>query len=423
MQIRVRPSLLRGTIQIPSSKSHTMRAILLASLARGKSRIQNDLLSPDTEAMINACQAFGAKIESVEGGLWIEGVSGAPHFSTGSLQVGNSGQVFRFIAAIAALDNQLVVIDGDESIRYLRPITPLLDALRQLGVKISKPYDQQAPIQITGPMLPGLVEMAGQDSQPVSALLMACSFLPGPTEIKVTNPSETPWIDLTLDWLKRVGIGFDVISYQQYRLHGYARIDGFDYQVNGDFSALAFPLIAGIITKSALTFTNLDFSDIQGDKKIIYLLQDIGINLTIHRAQRSLELLPSPAFLGFDYDMSQMIDALPILAVLACFASTATRLYNAQIARKKESDRIAAMAKGLKMMGAHLEEQADGLLIYPSSLQGAQLESEKDHRIAMAFLVAGFAAQGETIVNDTACIEKSYPEFVTSFQKIGAVIE
>ena len=252
---------------------------------------------------------------------------------------------------------------------------------------------------------------------------MACAFLDEPTDIKVNHPGETPWIDLTLDWLKRLNIGFDCINYSHYRIHGKAIIKAFNYQVPGDFSSLAFPLLAGVITQSRLTFTNIDINDIQGDKKIIHLLQDMGIKITLYPDKRMLELMPSLSFSGFDYDMNQMIDALPILAVFACFASTSSRLYNATIARAKESDRLAAITKGLRLMGAKIDEEQDALVIHPSQLLGAVVDSQHDHRIAMALVVAGLGAAGETVIQNSACIQKSYPNFVASFQQIGACLE
>jgi len=423
MQCSVKASKLAGHLEIPSSKSHTMRAILFASLAYGESIIRDYLSSPDTTAMINACLAFGAEMEVLPRTLKIKGVGGKPQFQNFEIDAGNSGQVFRFIAAIACLDSSPVQIDGDNSIRNLRPITPLLNALSQLGAKVSQAPMQQAPIYLQGPLYAGTVVLDGKDSQLVSALLMACAFLNGPTDIIVNHPGETPWIDLTLDWLKRLNIGFDCIHYSNYRIHGKATIKGFDYQVPGDFSSLAFPMLAGVITQSRLTFSNIDINDVQGDKKIIRLLQNMGIKITLYPDKRMLELIPSISFSGFDYDMEQMIDALPILAVLACFASSSSRLYNAAIARAKESDRLATITKGLRLMGAKIDEEQDALVIHPSQLLGAVVDSQHDHRIAMALVVAGLGATGETVIQNSACIQKSYPNFVASFQQIGACLE
>lgn len=423
MQIRIKSSKLSGRIQIPSSKSHTMRAILFASLADGQSHIYDYLDSPDTIAMITACIAFGAVIDVLPKVLKIKGVAGKPQFHHAAIDVGNSGQVFRFIAAIACLDTTLVKIDGDDSIRQQRPITSLLNALNQLGAQTTQTPGMQAPIYLQGPMHGGNVILDGKDSQPVSALLMACAFLNKPSEIKVIHPGESPWIDLTLDWLKRMNVAYDFFSYSHYRIHGKASIKAFNYQVPGDFSSLAFPLIAGVITNSSLQFENIDISDVQGDKQIVNLLQDIGVQIKLNPSQRTLDLMPSTAFLGFDYDMNQMIDALPILAVLACFASTPSRLYNASIARTKESDRLATIAKGLRAMGAKIDEKQDSLIIYPSRLKAATVDSHKDHRIAMALCIAGLGAIGETQVLDTSCIAKSYPDFVRAMQKIGANFE
>lgn len=423
MQYRVRPSRLQGSITVPPSKSHSLRAILFATMAHGQSVIRNYLPSPDTQAMLNACELLGAHIIVTPELLTITGVGGKPHTPANVIDAGNSGQVLRFVAAVAALISGYTVLTGDASIRTLRPVQPLLDGLIPLGVfAASTQGNGSAPIIVKGPMLGGKTQLDGADSQPVSALLIAAAFAPQPTVIEVTNPGEKPWVDLTLDWLKRLGIAYEREGYTQYKVFGNASYSGFEYTVPGDFSSCAFPLAAAIITGSDLQLHNLDMQDSQGDKALIPVLQQMGANIVIAAEQKTLHVRPGTVLSGRTIDVNQYIDALPILAVLACFANSPTTLTGAAIARKKESDRITAITQALSAMGASIEELDDGMRIYPSSLAGAQVPSFSDHRIAMALAVAGLAAKGETLIDNVACVSKSYPGFLNAMQQIQADI-
>lgn len=424
MHYHIKPSKLHGTISIPASKSHTLRAILFASLAHGRSVIHHYLHSPDTHAMIKACQLLGATISISERSLHIVGTGGKPHTPTDVIDAGNSGQVLRFIGAVAALASGYTIITGDLSIRTKRPVQPLLEGLTHLGVfAVSAQNNGSAPIIIKGPLRGGVTHLNGEDSQPVSALLIAAAFAPHPTVIHVEQPGETPWIELTLDWFKRLNIAYQCEGYTQYTVMGNTAYTGFEYTVPGDFSSCAFPLAAALLTGSELVLNNLDMQDAQGDKALILALQDMGAVIDIDEVHRTLTVRRSPRLLGKTLDVNDYIDAVPILAVLACFAEGETVITGAAIARKKESDRLATMSQTLQKMGANITELEDGLRILPAELSGARVSSFEDHRIAMALTVAALSAQGETIIENTDCVEKSYPNFVQSLQTLGAYIQ
>ena len=418
----LKPSTLSGTIKAPPSKSHTLRAILFASMAHGTSKIRHYLKSPDTSAMIDACRQLGA-ITQVNGELIeITGCSGKPRLPDDVINAGNSGQVLRFIASIAALIDGHTVLTGDHSVRFNRPMKPLMDGLTHLGAHcIATKSDGHAPLVIKGPIAPGITTLDGPDSQPVSGLLIASAFLSGTTTINVINPGEKPWVALTLTWFDRLGIPYTNDRFESYTVEGGQSIQSFDYSVPGDFSAMAYPLIAAIITQSSLSITHIDMMDAQGDKAIIEALLKMGAKITIDN--NTLTVTPGDTLIGSDIDVNAMIDALPILAVAACFAKGTTRLLNAGIARKKESDRLSTISSELKAMGASIVEHDDSLTIVGAPLHGANLQSHHDHRIAMSLVVAGLAAHASTVVNHVACIAKSYPGFYEAMSSIGAAIE
>lgn len=415
MPLYVRPSSVRGTIAIPPSKSHTLRAILLAGMAHGTSEIRHFLSSPDSAAMMNAMRAFGAKIETVDARLRVQGLGGKLAAAENVINAGNSGIVLRFIGALAGLSPACTTITGDHSIRHQRPVQPLLDALTQLGaVAASSPL-----VTIRGPIQPGFAKMQGEDSQPVSGMLIATSFLPGATTLEVTHPGEKPWIDMTLHWLKKCGIAITHQNYSRYSIPGSARIEGFSTAIPGDFSSAAFPMAAALITGSELTLTNLDMTDCQGDKKLIDILQQMGAKIDVDRDSVTIR---QGNLRGMKIDVNDCIDATPILSVLGCFAEGVTEITGASIARHKESDRLRAMTLELKKMGAQIEERPDGLRIAHSPLRGAKVDDWRDHRVAMSLAIAGLGAEGETLIDGAECIAKTYPTFTQDFQAIGADI-
>jgi 3-phosphoshikimate 1-carboxyvinyltransferase len=392
-------------------------------MGEGRSKIANYLYSPDTFDMIDAMEQFGTFVERSENDIFVEGLCGKLGYADDVISVGNSGLVFRFFTALSALSSSYTVVTGDNSIRHIRPIQHLLEALRSRGVFAeSTRGDGYAPILIRGPIEPGIMVIDGRDSQPVSALLVLTAFLEGTSEIYVTGPGEKPWIDMTLDWLKRLDIKVKNEGYRHYVVHGKAHYLGFEYTVPGDFSTAAFPIIAALITHSAIKIEGLDMDDVQGDKEIIPLLIKHGANIEYDKEKKTLSVHESYHFIGGTIDVNGMIDAIPILAVFGCFTKEPLELRGASIAREKESNRLLAIKEELSKMGAKIEEIEDGLIVYPSILKSAVVESHYDHRIALSLMVAGLATEGKTIVKGVECIAKTYPTFLRDFVSLQARI-
>lgn len=421
MHLRIKPSKLHGTITIPSSKSHTLRAIVFALLAKGTSHIHQFLPSPDTFAMIEAVKMLGAQVIIDGMTLHITGVNGKLQTPDDVIQCGNSGIVLRFIGALAGLIPNYSILTGDASIRSKRPVLPLLASLNQLGAFAeSSKNNSFAPILIRGPITKTVTSLNGEDSQPVSGLLIAAAFAKHPIEINVQNPGEKPWIDVTLSWLDRFGITYKRDGYTKYKLQGNSQIDAFTYTVPGDFSTAAFPIVAALLTHSELTIKNLDMNDVQGDKIVLNLLEKMGAKFKF--SERTLHILHGSHLTGATLDLNCCIDALPIFAVIGCFAKGKTTLVNCEIARHKESDRIASITKELRKMNACIEETNDGMVITPCSLQGATLAAHEDHRIGLSLAVAAMAAKNLSFLQNVDCIAKTYPNFLEQFQSIGADI-
>ncbi len=413
----IHPSRLKGTLRVPPSKSQTMRALLFGLLAKGKSVIHDPLPFPD---MIHACRLLGATVEAFPDRIEMVGtkINGAK----GIIDAGNSGLILRLVGAVAALSSSPIILTGDHSVRTNRLVQPLLDGLNQLGAHaFALEGNHKAPLSVQGPLQPGQCTIDGQESQPVSGLLIATAFSPGPTEIFVQNPGELPWVQLTLDWLDRLGIPYTQKKGEYYRLIGKAAIEGFSYRVPGDLSSVAFPLAAAILTDSEVVLKNLDLNDPQGDKRLITLLQQMGAHIDVD--EQSVHARPGGMLSGIQVDINDCVDALPILAVMGAFAEGETVITGAAIARKKECDRISGIVTQLKKMDAQIEERPDGLVVRRSSLKGAHVESYEDHRMALALAVAGLAAEGETQVSHVECVSKTFPDFQRQMQSLGAEIK
>lgn len=423
-QFHVQNSHLSGNISIPASKSQTLRAILFGLLATGKSSIQNYLPSHDTNCMIEACRMLGAKVIVFPDLIEMEGCSGKLSRVNGIIDSGNSGIILRFIGAITALSEHETIISGDHSICHNRPVMPLLEGLTQLGVSAKSIANNGfAPISIAGPLVSGKATIDGEDSQPVSSLIIASAFAQGPIEIHVNNPGEKPWVDLTLSWLDRFGIPYTRQGYSKYQLLGNGQIPGFEYRVPGDLSSLAFPVAAALITKSDISIENVDLSDCQGDKKLLDVLVQMGADITVDSKRHRLQAKGQSSKLsGLVLDINDYIDSIAVLAVIGCFAEGQLEIRNAAIARKKECDRIHCLALELKKMGADITEFEDGLLIKKSKLHMAAVSSHGDHRLAMALSIAALTIEGTCQINDVECISKTFPNFMTHFQALGAKI-
>lgn len=418
MKYTITKSSLEGTIEIPPSKSHTHRALLFALLANGTTKIHKYLDSPDSAAMLKTIQQLGAKVQKSADSLTVEGVGANLRPSDDVINAQNSGIVLRFTGALSALIPGYTVITGDHSIRTRRPVKPLLDALKQLGVLAeSMSGDGYAPIIIKGPLSSGSCTLNGADSQPVSALLIATSFAHGASDIHVTNAGEKPWIDLTLSWLRFLKLPYENDHYTHYKIPGGATISGFEYTVPGDFSSLAFPVAAALITQSEITIENVDRNDSQGDKKFLDFIQEMGAKLEF--SGRTLHVKKSGPLQGKTFDINDTIDAITILAVLGCFAEGETVLINAAIARKKECDRIHSIATELKKMGADIEEKEDGLVIRRSFLKRATLHTYHDHRMVMSLSVAAMGAEGSSTIEGVECVAKTYPNFKEHMEALG----
>ncbi len=410
---------LRGNIKIPPNKSHSFRALIMAALAEGESRITGPAVSNDWMRGIEALEMFGAKIEPHAGETWeITGTGGKLTTPEDIIDCGNSGIILRFFAALAACCDGYTVFTGDHSLRHIRLCQALIDALNKLGAwGVCTKGDGHAPVVVRGKMRGGQAEIDGRDSQPVSALLMASTLAEQPTEIIVHNPGERPWINVTLGWLDRCGVKYTNENYERYRIEPMQKWGGFEAHIPLDWSAALYPIVAAVITpNSEVHLPGLDFSDTQGDKKVVDVLREMGADIEV--TPRGV-IARSSRLTGRQIDCNDFIDQFMLLAVVGACASGETVLTNAEMCRYKECDRISEMYNALNAMGADVEERRDGLVIRRSQLRPAALGSKGDHRMVMTLAVAGLVVAGQISISDIDCVKKTFPHFVPEMQSIG----
>jgi len=428
MHLLVHPTLtLMGKITPPSSKSQTIRGLIFALLAKGRTTLNNILDSEDAQDAIRACQQLGARITTLNNQLIIDSVGLLLQESGQMVYTGNSGITTRFIAPLLGYrqhPQQAILLNCGEQMRA-RPIRPLVDALRNLGLTIE--YVEQegtCPLAISGRLLGGTTEVDGLSSQYLSALLIALPCADNNSQIIVQNLHERPYIEMTLQWLKAQKISYTHErkgSADLFNIIGKQGYQPFEKTITGDFSSASCLIVAATLTQGQVELTGLDMQDPQGDKRLVPILQEMGADITIEPTR--LVIRGGKALTGMKIDANDIPDLLPALAVLGTQATGKTEICNVKQARIKETDRIHSMTEGLQRMGARVEEQADGMVIYQSKLQGASVRGYDDHRTVMSLAVAGLLAEGSTLIDDAQAIQKTFPTFIGMMGSLGANME
>lgn len=419
----VRPSRLSGAITIPPSKSHTIRALLIGTLAEGTSRIRKPLLTGDGASALGAARSLGATVDYTGDLLTISGCGG--DFSGGSdeFAMGNSGTGTNLFTSAAALGTRPRRFDGDHSLRS-RPFKPLLDALVPLGARYTRERTNgDLPFTITGPLTGGTTTVDGVSSQFLSSLLFSCPLIDSEgTDISVVSLQEIPYVEMTLWWLEKQGVRFDhADDFSRFHVPGRQHYRAFDLTVPADFSSATFAAVGAAITGGPVSLRGLDFSDTQGDKGVFALLKTAGVPVD-HR-ELDVTVAREQSVKGQVMDLNRMPDSLPALSVLGCASDGETRIVNVGHARIKETDRIVVMREELTKMGASVAETADGLIIQKSDLHGAVVCGHDDHRVVMALALAAMIAKGETVIETAEAAAVTYPTFVDDFRALGASIE
>lgn len=424
MKAVIRSSIIDGVAEAPPSKSWTHRFYIAALLANGMSLVYNPSRCVDAEVTLKAVRLMGCKAK--RRGLTVKLVgSGAPKPPDDVIHCGGSGTTLRILTAVSALAPGVTVLTGNRSLRR-RPMAPLLDALRQLGVECYSARGGRAPVVVLGGTLKaGFVSIRGDiSSQYVSGLLYALAMVEGESTVKLTTPLVSkPYVDMTLETLKMCGVEVQASADRRlFKLYGSNGFNPFKATVKGDYSSAAFLMIAAAVTGGWVRIEELG-DPIQADRRIVDLLKEVGCGVRV--GDRYVEVDGSGGCLKpFKFDASDSPDLVPALAVLASSCSDVSVIDGVSRLRFKESDRVEALTSQLGKMGLRLKTYGDRLIVKGTPrLRGAIVNPYGDHRIAMACAVAALRANGETVILNPSCVRKSYPGFFKDLKQLGAQVE
>lgn len=409
--IEIKPvTNLDASVDIPASKSYANRALIVSSLAHGRTVLKNIILCDDTSYMIDGLRCLGVNISQDSDRLMVKGTGGNFKVKQQELFLGNAGTAVRFLTSFAVLSGDRVVIKGDDRMNQ-RPLQDLLDGLNQLGgIIYSINNNGCTPIIIEkGSLEGGTVSLnCSKSSQYLSSILMCGPYAKKDVCIKVKgNPVSMPYIDVTIKVMNDFGVCVDNRDYKDFFIRSGQKYSGRDYTVEGDASSASYFFAAAAVTGGRIRVSNIDYNTLQGDIHFLDLLEKMGCNIRVEKGY--IEVIGGRLH-GIDVDMSNMPDVVQTLSIVSLFAEGETKITNVHNLRIKETDRLSALSAELKKVGAKAVEFKDGLIISADRLRPAEIDTYNDHRMAMSFSILGLRLKGIKI-KGPECVAKSFPEF------------
>ncbi|MGL4391854.1 MAG: 3-phosphoshikimate 1-carboxyvinyltransferase [Fusobacteriaceae bacterium] len=422
MIAKIIPNQLSGEINIPPSKSYSHRAIIAAALSEGKSEIGNIDFSVDIKTTIEIMRNIGAEIIEKKNSLEIIGNGGKISIKEKNIQCNESGSSIRFLIPVLMAGKSCdIIIDGKGKLKE-RPLNSYYEIFDKQKINYST-TDGKLPLKINGTLKAGIFEIDGNiSSQFITGLLYTLPLLDGDSKIIIRNNLESKgYVDLTIDILELAGIKIKNNNYESFEIEGNQKYKAFNYTVEGDYSQVAFWIVAGLIGKS-LTCKNIFAKSLQGDKEIIEIVKRMKGKLEIETDK--IKVFPSETK-GTIIDISECPDIGPILTVLGTFSEGETRIINGARLRIKESDRITSIRTELNKLGGKIEEVGDSLIIQgvKSLKGGVEVDAWNDHRIAMSLAVASIRCENPITITGAESVRKSYPNFWDEFKSVGGKVE
>lgn len=415
--IKVLPTTFSGEVTLPPSKSDVHRAILCASLSRGKSVVSPVDLSQDISATIDCARSLGAEIEIKGNTAYIDGTNIFSNKSA-TLNCRESGSTLRFFVPVTAVGGVSAEFIGKGRLPE-RPIGIYLDCLPKAGVECIT--EGGLPLKINGTLKGGDFSVPGNvSSQFITGLLLAFPFTNEDCRIILTSPLQSVgYINMTIRTMEKFGVKVDTTDYG-YFVKGGQSYKPCNYTCEGDWSQAGFFMSAGALGGD-VTLKGLRTDSIQGDKACIDIFKQFGADITI-KPNGDINV-KSAQLKAISLDASQIPDLVPIIAVTSAFAEGTTEIYGAERLRIKECDRLNAISTCLNKIGAEVIEKSDGLVIKGiSKANGGSVEGYNDHRIVMSMAVAVEKCENPITITDRESINKSYPSFFEDYQKINGVV-
>jgi 3-phosphoshikimate 1-carboxyvinyltransferase len=422
VEIRPLARPVDADVTLPGSKSYTNRALLLAAMASGTSTIRGALFSDDTHYMAASLGDLGITVQAdpASPSFVVEGTGGKIPATRAHLFVGNSGTTARFLTAFLALGSGDFVLDGVQRMRE-RPIEPLLDALRQLGVDAQSVAGTGCPpirIQAAG-LRGGRVRLPGdQSSQYFSALLMIGPVSKQGIEIDVIGDLVSkPYIDLTADLMRAFGATMTNYMYRRFSVPAGEGYQAREYDVEPDASAASYFFALAAATSGRVRVRNLSVGSGQGDVRFVDVLERMGCQVI--RDATAIEVCGPDQLHGVEVDMNGISDTVQTLAAIAPLADSPVVIRNVGHIRHKETDRVAALVTELRRLGVEVDEHPDGLVVRPSVVRPGRVQTYDDHRMAMSFAVLGSAVPG-IVIDNPGCVAKTFPDFFDRLNDVAS---
>ena len=407
-----------SSVRVPGSKSVTNRALIVAALAEGRSRILNPLFSDDSYWLMDALVRLGFEIRADReaGEVEIQGLGGSIPNADVDVFVGNAGTVARFLPPALALGPGPYRLDGVPRMRE-RPVGDLVDALRELGATVRYAEEEgRFPLTVEGGGIPGgAARVEGsKSSQFLSGLLMAAPYARGGVTLEVEGELVSrPYVGITTGVMRSFGVeigeseGRFTVSPAAYSAR--------DYPVEPDASGASYFMAAAAVTGGRVTIPGLGASSPQGDLRFAEVLERMGCEVNLEEDR--VEVRGPRRLRGVEVDMNSFSDTMITLSAIAPFADGPTTIRNVEHTRHQETDRISAVVNELSRLGAKVQENRDAIRIIPQKIRPALVRTYDDHRMAMGFAVAGLVASGIRIQNP-ACVTKTFPDY---FQKLDSL--
>lgn len=416
MQLTVHRSKLSGQTAAPPSKSYAQRALAAALLAKGTSIIRNPSRSDDARAAEEIIRQLGATVH--DHGDHIE-IKGGFNPKGQKLDCGEAGLSLRMFSPIAALADQTMVMNGTGSL-LRRPVQMITDSLNQLGCR-SHSQEGFLPVWIKGPLKSGKAVIDGSvSSQLLTGMLMALPVIKGDTEITVNNLQSLPYIDMTIDLLKKFGITVTHRNYEIFHIPGRQKYHPADLSVEGDWSGAAFLLVAGALA-GHVSVSGLQTNSLQADRQILKALEFAGAHIV---ADENSIQVSRAELRAFDFDATHCPDLFPPLVALAAHCNGVSRIAGVGRLLHKESNRAKVLQEEFYKLGISMRTDGGNLYVTgPSLMKSGEVDSNGDHRIAMAAATVAMASRTPVKISDSECIAKSYPGFYRDLKNLGGRID
>ena len=417
MIVRIKgPQSFRGEVSAPGSKAYTHRALLASLLSQGETIIRGGSECDDVLRTLEAIRSLGATVQIQNGRVVVYGTEKLGS-SNKVIDCGESGATLRFLTAIAGTASTRTTLRASEGLAR-RPLEPLLKAMETLGASTTISENREgSEVKVKGPLKGGETWIQGDvSSQFISGLLFAAPMAATDVTIHVNGRLESrPYVELSLDVLKRHGISIDVED-NDFHIPAPQKYAATSHNVPGDFSSAAFLIVGAGIAGEEITISRLNPGSIEPDAVFLKVIDQMGLD--IRTTGQALEVRGS-MLKPFEFDASNNPDLVPPLEVLGCFAKGTSEIRGVKRLRYKETNRLQTIPDELQKMGASISLNDDVVKIRSEGLVGGELDSKGDHRVAMSCAIASIGAVGNSSIHNAEAVSKSYPEFFQHLIRLG----